>query len=557
MSFTDYIFFPLLFLFFILYFITPLKLRWMTLLVASILFFCTWGIELLPFALGAVVVSWVAARWIDGKYEKMDRQLQDAEGLDSRQKQAVRQKVKKQCRYMIWMCFFLVGGVLIYTKAQRNITDIPILSELVWFGSKVYQHIGKLFLRIPLLRIFVQDTEAVMRNDGFSFFVPLGISYYTMSLIGYVADVYWRKEKAEKNICKLLLFALYFPKIFEGPISKHKNIAQQLNEGHRFDYEKFCFGLQRMLWGYFKKLVIADRLALAVVPVFEEYQLYRGSTLLVVAIFGAFQLYCDFSGCMDIVLGISEAIGITMEENFNRPFFSKSASEFWRRWHITLGTWFKDYVYMPIVISPKLMKISGAVRKKFGKRAGKTVVSVVPLAIVWLLTGAWHGTGWNYIVWGVYWGLLIIASTVFEPEIKKASKAFHINTDSIEFQYFRQIRTFMLFVISRIITIPGNLRVTCDIFKAILSDFGPWELVDGTLYTLGMDRPNFILAIIALILLWTVSKKQEAGVHLRIAIAQKPIVLRWVIYIGAIFAVIIFGVYGAGYDASSFVYMNY
>lgn len=312
-----------------------------------------------------------------------------------------------------------------------------------------------------------------------------------------------------------------------------------------------------MLWGYFKKLVIADRLAMLVTPVFGNYTAYHGMALLLAAVAGAFQLYCDFSGCMDMVLGISEALGITVEENFSRPFFSKTAAEFWRRWHITLGTWFKDYIYMPLVISPRLLKISGNIRKKFGKRTAKNFMSIIPLAAVWLLTGIWHGTGYNYIAWGIYWGALIILSTVLEPEIRKLSAFLRIDTKSRGWQTFCRLRTFFLFVVSRIITIPGSLRASAGIFKSIFTDFAPWQMFDGSLYTLGLDRPNFTLAVLSLILLGIISKKQEEGVKIREAIAGRAVFIRWAIYLTGIFAVLIFGIYGAGYDASSFVYMNY
>lgn len=177
-----------------------------------------------------------------------------------------------------------------------------------------------------------------------SIIVPLGISYYTFSVIGYLADVYWGKEKAEKNFLKFLLFILYFPKILEGPIENYRPLADRLFEGHKFDYKQFCFGLQIMVYGAFKKLVVADRLVILTDEIFgtESYVNYGGAMVLVGAVFRALQMYADFSGCMDMALGMSQALGIELRKNFNHPFFSKSAAEFWRRWHITLGVWFKD-----------------------------------------------------------------------------------------------------------------------------------------------------------------------------------------------------------------------
>lgn len=510
MSFVDYIFVPFLFLTIILYFLVPLKWRWILLLINSLVFYCSWGIALLPFVAGAVLLSWGTAWWMERQYRHLDEQLKAGIWSDRAEQGRQRQKVKNRCKYVLWITVAILVLILAASKMH-------------WIS------IG----------------------------VPLGISYYTMSLIGYMADVYWRKEKAEHNYFSLLLFAVYFPKILEGPISKHRLVAEQLKEGRAFDYRRFCFGLQRVLWGYFKKLVIADRLNILVSNVFTDYENYHGAVFVVAAIFGAFQLYCDFSGCMDIALGISEIFGITIEENFNRPFFSKTAAEFWRRWHITLGVWFKDYIYMPLVISPRLMNISGKIRKKFGKREGKAFITIIPLMTVWILTGVWHGTGWNYVVWGLYWGSIIIISTVWEPELMKLPQLLHLNTETRMWRLFQTLRTFCLFVGSRLLTLPADLSITWYVLKRITRKFAPWELLDGTLYTLGLERPEFILVILALLLLYYVSKKEEEGVSLRARIAKLPVAYRWAVYYGTILAVMIFGIYGAGYNAGAFVYMNY
>lgn len=492
MSFIDYIFIPILMIIIAGYFIVPQKLRWIVLLIASIAFFCSWGIEMLLFVIGATLVAWIVANVIE----------------------------KRKSKYILWIGVALILGVLVYTKSHRYLIEIPALEML------------------PIL-------------------VPLGISYYTMSLISYMADVYWRKDTAEKNFFKLLLFTLYFPKILQGPISKYRNVKESLFAGEKFEYNRFCYGLQRMLWGYFKKLVVADRLALFVTPVFEGYQQCGGIILLLAAVMGAVQLYCDFSGCMDIALGMSEIFGIKLEENFKRPFLAKSAAEFWNRWHCTLGTWFTDYIYMPIVISPKIIKISGKIKKTFGKRPAKSFVTIVPVATVWLITGLWHGTGLNYILWGAYWGTLMIISNVFAPEIKKLAKALHIDTEDQRFQVFRQCRTFFLFVISRILTIPSSVETSSQIFGKILLDASPLELVNGTLFSYGLDGANFMIAIIASILVFYVMYRQEKGVVLRDEIAKLPTVWRWIVYYAAIFSILIFGIYGPGYDASAFVYMNF
>lgn len=463
----------------------------------------------------------------------------------------------------------LFGSILFTMVAGIKVVIIPsVISMIAYFAAivientdKEYRRKRKMVLTIAVIALITTlllvKLKIFFRIGIESFIFPIGISYYSFSLISYVADVYWRKDEAEKNYFKLLLFTLYFPKILQGPISKHRNIKEKLYEGSEFDYKRFCFGLQRMLWGYFKKLVIADRLAVFVTSVFRDFSNVGGCLLFVGAILGAFQLYCDFSGCMDMALGLSEILGIELEENFRRPFFAKSAAEFWNRWHRTLGMWFTDYIYMPIVISPKTIKFSGKIKKWFGKRPAKSFMTILPVAIVWLITGLWHGTGLNYILWGLYWGILMIISNVFSPEIRKIAGYMRIDVDSQWFQVFRQFRTFFLFVISRILTIPSNVETSFAIYKKFFTDARLWELFDGTIYTLGLDRKDFIVAIVALIVLFYVMRKQEQGIVMREQLAKLPIVLRWgICYIG-IFSVLIFGIYGPGYNASAFVYTNF
>ena len=546
------------------------------------------------------LIAWLGGRLIDFRYnkaslKKKESQKENAEKETEGQKTEQTIVLKRKNKKVLLVFAALLIFILVYVKAQKSLIGISFMEPVIRTVSNIHESFQNLLLRIPYVGDLISSGKGIdsvlfhwLFGSGetnftpiiqtmelssaisataedalaeadviYTWIIPIGISYYCLSLIGYLADVYWKKERAETNCFKLLLFTLYFPKILEGPISRYRNIGKQLVEGHKFDYTRVCFGLQRMLWGFFKKLVIADHLAMIVNTVYTDCQSYTGSILLVAAIFGAVQLYCDFSGCMDIALGVSECFGITLEENFKQPFASRSAAEFWRRWHITLGAWFKDYVFMPLAISPRLMKISSFLRKKLGKRAGKIFLNVIPLAVVWLLTGLWHGTGANYLIWGVYWGLLIILSNVFEPEIRKLTAKLKIDTASPGFHFFQKSRTFGLFVISRIITLPETLEGTWYSIQSIFTNFAPWKLVDGSLYKLGIDRPQFFVTMLAIVFVGFVGSKHEKGIHIREWIAARPIVIRWLIYYGAIFAILIFGAYGPGYDAGSFVYMQY
>lgn len=330
-----------------------------------------------------------------------------------------------------------------------------------------------------------------------------------------------------------------------------------MTEGHSFNYRVLCFGLQRIAWGYFKKLVIADRLSKLTDFVFTNYTEYEGFVFIVAVFCSAVELYCDFSGCMDIVVGISEAMSIKLEENFRRPFFSKSASEFWRRWHITLGAWFRDYVYMPLVLSPKLIRLCQRTKKRFGNRFARNLLTAIALSVVWILTGLWHGTGWNYIVWGCYWGTIIIMSTVCAPEMKKLANMLKINTESGWYRNIQVVRTFILFLISRLLTAPGDIQVTGEIICNMFSKWNPEIFIDQTLYTVGLDRWDFWVGIIAILIVWGVEYLQEKGIRIRNRIAAYPLMLRWGIYYAVILSIYIFGFYGSDVGKDTFIYMNF
>lgn len=508
-----------------IYYIVPKKIQWIWLLLASLGFYYTYGKVHFAFILVACLITYGSAKWMGKIYDDLDTYLKENE-VSREEKRDLQLKAKQKCKKIHMTGVVLLLFMLVYSKTAK------------WILAAI---------------------ASVSGNQGIldmKVIVALGISYYTFSAIGFMADVYWKKEKPEKNFFRLLLFLIYFPKILQGPIAKHKNLAPQLLQEHAFDYNKLCFGFQLMLYGYFKKMVIADRISPFVNTVFQNYSEYSGVYFVLAAFFGTLQLYCDFSGCMDIAIGFSEALGIELEKNFERPFFSRSAAEFWRRWHMTLGVWFKDYIYMPLVISPSIMKLAQKTKKRFGDRPGKAVVQIIPLAAVWILTGVWHGTGMNYVVWGIYWGLIIICSTIFEPEIKKLTAFCRINTEAYSWKLFQMVRTFVLFAIGRIITIPNDLHASAHILKEIVCNFRPSVFIDGSLFELGVNRLNFLVAGIAIFVLWGISMLQERC-HVREELAKSNLVFRWIVFYVAIIVVLVFGIYGSGYSAGSFVYMNY
>lgn len=516
MSFTDYLFLPAFAVTAVIYFNISKEFQWIVLLCASLMFYSTWG-GLQIFYLGAaVLIAWGTALAISAMQQKTAEKMAGISFADRKEKAAFQKRERKKWRRVLIVGIAAVLGILVFVKLDK-------------------------FFEI----------------EGLSLIVPLGISYYTLSLVGYMADVYWRKEHAEKNPFRLLLFAAYFPKIIEGPISKHKNTAAQLFEPHAFDYERFCFGLQRTLFGYFKKLVIADRLSIFADSVFGSYTQQHGAILFLAALASALQMYCDFSGCMDIALGVSDALGISLEENFNHPFFSKTVSEFWRRWHMSLNAWFRDYLFMPIVVSPSFIRRSAKLQKKCGKQTGKALMNILPLLLVWTLTGLWHGTGVNYLLWGAYWALLMILSGLLEGPLKEVTAMLQIPVTSRIWKGYQCLRTLLLFTICRVIAAQSTPAAAGVILLKILTDFAPRTLAGGVLFEQGLNAAELVLVLLSLCFLWYVSAMQEKGVVFRERIGALPIGARWVLYFGAIAIVLIFGVYGASYDASAFVYQAY
>lgn len=222
-----------------------------------------------------------------------------------------------------------------------------------------------------------------------SLVAPMGLSFYTLQVVGYLLDVSRGTCRAEKGLLRYALFASFFPQLVQGPINRYSDLAETLYTPKKFNYEQVTFGLQRMLWGLFKKLVIAERMSVIVGTIYGDFETYSGLYIVVGTVCFAFQLYTDFSGAMDIALGLSEALGIRMAENFDNPFFARSISEYWRRWHITLGTWMKDYVFYPLLKSNLFVSIGDRAKKRLGKKRGKKIPTYLGMVVLWFTVGFW------------------------------------------------------------------------------------------------------------------------------------------------------------------------
>ena len=405
--------------------------------------------------------------------------------------------------------------------------------------------------------IFCVGLLCALKFMNLGLLAPMGISFYTLTLLGYLFDVYYEIGSVQKNYGKLLLFGIYVPNMISGPIVKYKEMEGQMFEGHSLDYRRVTFGMQRMIWGFFEKLVIAERVAVIANEIFNNYQNYEGFIIWVGAAAFTFQLYADFAGCMDIVLGISECFGILLPENFNAPFMARNISEYWRRWHMTLGTWLREYLFYPLLRTKLFMTLPKKLKDKVGKKRAKQITTFLAMLILWFTIGYWHGGTWNYIVGsGLLHWFYIVSGELMEPLFVKWRAFFKINVNGKGFILFQRLRTFVLVMIGlvffRSATVGDGLRM----IGRGLSAFNPQVFVNGTVFGLGLDWIEVTIAIVSLVLMGWVSYLRQSG-PVRERLEKMPMAVRWAILYALLFYVILLGQYGPGYSAAEFIYQNF
>ncbi len=394
--------------------------------------------------------------------------------------------------------------------------------------------------------------------EALDILIPLGISYYTFMMLGYVIDIYYGIGKSAPSFGRFLLFGTYFPALISGPIMSYQEMGEQFAAFHKFDYKQVTFGMQRMLWGFFKKLVISERMALVANTIFNDYENYGGFYFWVAAIFFVLQLYTDFSGCMDIVLGLSETFGLKLPENFQTPFFSRSISEFWRRWHITLGTWMKNYVFYPLLRSKLFTDLGKKTKKRFGRKAGKQITTFAAMFVLWFTVGIWHGPDFKFVLGSglIHW-FYIVLGEICEPLNKKVRTVLHIRQDGRGFGVFQRIRTFFLVTLAFLFFRADSVGTAVYMLKSMFSTWNPGVIFGGTFFTMGLDWVEMTIAMVSLVILLVISLLQEKGIHIRESISQKKLPIRWNIWYALLFYTILLGYYGPGYSAAEFIYQGF
>lgn len=385
----------------------------------------------------------------------------------------------------------------------------------------------------------------------------IGISYYSLIMISYLVDIYRGTCKSQKNILKLMLFMSYFPILTSGPFIDYNDTGKELYDRHKFSYDALCKGLVRICWGVFKILVISQRISFFVNTVYGDLTKFGGFFVVLAILFFPLQLYTNFSGSIDIIMGVSEIMGITLPENFRAPFFSKTITEFWRRWHITLGSWLKNYLFYPILKSNFMQSLNTKCKNIFGKKIGKKIPLYLSMLIMWILIGAWHGGVYTYIISsGLLQFIFMFFEDILEPLVSKINKKIGIKTDVFSYKLYQIIRTYILFSFSMIFFSSASVSEAIEIIKRIFV-WNPWILLDNSsLFTAGLDMLDFRVLIIALIVMFVVEKISCNG-DVREKLFNQNIIFRWGIIYLLVFSIIIFGCYGVGYDPATFIYEQF
>lgn len=454
-----------------------------------------------------------------------------------------------KCNSLVENAIWLAEALLVYVVALAVSAikkDIP---------RKLLTFVTVITLAVTL--IVLKDSSFFgMKSLGVA---PIGISYYTLSWITYICGVYWKTGELQKNPFAFLAFAGFFPILASGPIVRYEDFGREVRTGVKFSFDNISNGAARIAWGFMKKLVIADRIAVVVNTVYNNPYAYPGLFIWVANISFIIQLYADFSGCIDIAIGAGEMFGFKLPENFNLPFMAQTLEEFWRRWHITLGGWLRDFILYPILKSGLFQKFTSVTKKAFGKKYGKKIPTWIGLIISWFMVGFWHGGGLNYIFGvGILFGIIIILGDALEPVFDKLNKLLKINTDAFSWKMFRVLRTWLFFGTGLSFFRAESLAAGFRNLGLSVSVFNPWIFFDGTIWTLGLDRTEVsILLFYGTIVVIAGILKAMTGKNVRALLQEQNMLFRWILYAGLVYSVIIYGCYGSGFSSAAFIYQGF
>lgn len=514
----------------LLYYTLFKKRQWQLLLAASYLFYFSAGVQLPLFLLYTTLVTFFVALRMQKRADAEELFVaQNRETMEKDARKAYRAAEKKK-RFRILVFGLVLGfGLLAVLKYTAFVLE-SVNGIIDAFG-------GEGALTVP------------------SLLLPLGISFYTFQSMGYLIDVYRGKVRAETDFFRFALFVSFFPQLVQGPISRASHLAPELTAEHPFDGLMFRSGLCRVVYGYFKKLVVADTALLAVKTLAERPEEFTGVYVLLLLLLYSVQIYGDFTGGIDITIGLSEMLGIRLTENFDRPFSSKTVKEYWKRWHITMGTWFTDYVFYPLSVCMPMQRFSKWSRKKFGNAVGKRLPVYFATITTWFLTGLWHGAGWNFIVWGLLNCFVMLVSQEMQPLWNAFAKRFPRLESSGVWGAWRAVRTFLIVGLLRTLDVYGNVPRTFRLWCSMLTDWNVGELLHGGWSSFGLSVADYAVLIGGVAVLAVVSRlgKREP---VRRRLAARPVLMTAVLCT-LVLCILLFGAYGIGYDASQFIYNQF
>ena len=482
------------------YFIIPKKIRYVWLLIASYYFYMSWNAKYAILIAFSTVVTYLCGVLIDQ---------------------------------------FRQTGTDICRKLSKVTLVLGISSNLlILFMYKYFDFaIDNINSALSAFGIGVIETQ-------FDLLLPVGISFYTFQALGYVIDVYRNDVEAEYNPLRYALFVSFFPQLVAGPIERSGNLMKQLKNAHTiklWNYERIIKGISVMMWGFFLKVIIADRAATIANNVFANYYALGTFELISGAVFFAIQIYCDFASYSTIAQGAAQIMGFELMDNFNTPYFALSIKEFWRRWHISLSTWFRDYLYIPLG----------------GNRKGK-VRKHINTMIVFLVSGLWHGANWTYIVWGGLHGFYQIFGDLTKPFKDKVTKKLNFRTEALSYKFCQMLCTFALTCLAWIFFRADSVNAAFDYIARMFTHINPWALTTGVIYNIGLDRQEMNILIIAIcVLIFVDIMKRKKNIRFENLADNQSFWVRGAIIFALLFVVIIFGAYGYSFDAQEFIYFQF
>lgn len=511
----------------VLYYMVPGRFQWLLLLGVSYVFYAWGGVFYLLYPVITTISTWFLAGTIGRMTAESKAWIREHNPGREEKKEYNRRIKARQRRIM-------VSGLVL---------NFGILAVLKYFN------------------FFLENINAFLGIAGtgeeispVNWILPLGISYYTFQSMGYLADVYYRKYEPEPSLARFALFVSFFPQMVAGPISRFDQIKESLYGEHKFTTENLKLGAERMLWGYFKKLVIADRLGPAVTAIISSPKDYDGIYVLVGMIGYTLWMYGDFAGGMDIVLGAARIFGIRLPENFDRPFSSKSLGEFWRRWHMTLMMWLREYIFFPVSTSRFSKKASQLAGRILGKKAAGKVPVYVATMTVWFVAGIWHGASWNFILWGMANGVVLLISQELTGYYRKFHDACSF-ARTRAYARFQVVRTFFLFAFLEMFEY-YSFGTVFVMLKSLITSSSVSQLWDGRFEALGLTGADLgVLAVGVALMVCGGILKSQGSVGKRFG--DKPVLVQYGVIFGLFLLVTVTGVYGCGYEASQFIYNQF